>query len=72
MTGPIDTTTEAAAVALPEATPRKELAKKLALLEVDAEPKAEEKPEPILTPNTKRFVLFPIKHHDVSLPFCPS
>ncbi len=23
------------------------------------------KPEPLLTPNDQRFVLFPIKHHDV-------
>ena len=23
-------------------------------------------PEPLLTPNDQRFVLFPIKHHDVS------
>ncbi len=59
-----------------EQTPRKELANKLDALSTADDSAADmklqkklelvaTKDEPILTPNPKRFVLFPIKYHEV-------
>lgn len=47
------------------ATPSKQLAKDLSQVDLlkSSPPLAD---EPILTPNPKRFVLFPIKYHEVS------
>jgi len=49
---------------LSEATPRKELANKLSSLEVTQKQELNAE-EPLLKENKKRFVLFPIKYHEV-------
>ena len=53
-------------------TPSKLVANELVGLKVQEDKqvkKGDEQEEPLLTPNPRRFVLFPIKYHDVSFYF---
>jgi hypothetical protein len=46
-------------------SPRKQVAEKLSAMQVATKDTRAATNEPILTPNPKRFVLFPINYHDV-------